>query len=218
MKDNLAMPQPSKVGLDGVILTVGGFSGTDRAACVIPLFTDDVGLTRETRNQDAVTAFRTTVLSQFLACISGNSQVTYLQSEGMANGSIPAREDYASGAHPGTGASNALPSNVTSLVVFYEEPADVVPPHRMRVGKQFIWGVPQATVTGDIISVAQIVALQTFASSLLLGFPTNHAGGNWYRAVAHCFPRLETTPIKRCGSLAVRDYVATQRRRLIPHN
>lgn len=201
----------------GVILTVGGLCGSDRVAMVMPLVTDDGGLDAITRCEDAVAAFRVSEIVTLLNCISSDAQITYLAAEGMCDGMIPFREDFALATYPGSRPAGVMPSSVTSLVAFYADPADLGAGVRMRTAKSFIWGVPQGDVVGDQIQGALLAGLINFGIAMQTGWATQLGGGKWYRQLAAPSTRLPGDPVIRIATSQPRAYIATQRRRLLPH-
>lgn len=201
----------------GVILTVGILAGADRTAVVMPLATDDGGLDPTTICEDAVEAFVSTCVPQLLACISIDAQVTSVSAEGMMDGTVPFRVDFAPGTAVGTRDNPLMPANVSSLGTFYGDPADIGPGLRMRASHIFIPGLSMADVTVDKIVSTLESAIEAFITTLLNGFTTNLGGGKWYRVLAKSASTSIVQGLKRLISAIARLYVATQRRRLLPH-
>ena len=114
----MGFPQPVINNDAGVIVTIGLVVNADRVACVFPL-ANDAGLPPETLCSDAVVSFNTSCRTSFLAGMSSDAHIAYAQGEGMVDGKIPYREDYAAGAHPGAIATHAMPNNVTGLGIYY---------------------------------------------------------------------------------------------------
>jgi hypothetical protein len=103
-------------------------------------------------------------------------------------------------------------------MVYYGEPADYSAGHRTVTARTFVPGVPRADVTGDLISGALFTAYQAFQGGLIGGFPDpGFAGGAYWRVMAAPKPRTPGQILARVNSGIVRNYVATQRRRLTPH-
>jgi hypothetical protein len=212
----MSLPHPPLID-KGVILTVGVVSGSDRTAVVMPLITDDAGLIAATRCTDAVAAFIAGPLATFAGILASNAYVAFVQAEGMIDGEVPARIDFAPAEWPGGQASVAMPNNVAGLTVFYGDPADLPGDAREPVGKTFWPAVPVGEVTGDIISPALHTSYSGLATTLKGGFATFAAGGLWYRVASKGGSRAAGTEGVGCISTATRNYVATQRRRLTPH-
>lgn len=209
--------QPAMTSDKGVICTIGiDTQAGDRTACVFPFATDDGALDFNTLCTDCVLAIQTSILPPLLDCISQDSFVRYIQVEGMMDGMVPSRIDFAAGAFPGTRAHSSIASQVAALVAFYGDPADLGPGVPMRVGKMFLAGISINDVTNDIIQAGLKAALETLASALQSGFATDGGGGKWYRVLARTVVRNVATAVRRTIGGIVRDYVATQRRRLIP--
>lgn len=208
------MSTPNGTCDDGVILTVGVFSGVDRMAIVIPVYNEDGSLDNLTMCEKAILDFISSQLTLLTSCLAQNSYVTHINSEAMTNGKIPYRTDFSPTDHPGTVTSDALPSHTTGLVIFYQDPTDVTPPNRIHVGKNFMPAVPSGEVTNDGISVGLFNDYAAFASPFLDGYGSS--GQKWYRAVRAPKNRAASTPVERIGVTTARGYVCTQKRRLVP--
>ncbi len=210
------LPHPPVID-KGVIATIGIQSGNDRTAIVLPLISDDAGLTPLTRCNDAVNSLNTSIASLVQACLAANANISFIQAEGMIDGDVPFRTDFSAATYPGTAGSVVMPNNVAGLIVFYGDPADLAPGERMPVGKNFMPGVPAAEVTGDIISNTLFLLYEALASALRSGFATQLGGGKWFRVAGKGDSRTAGTTGVGSSVAYTRNYVATQRRRLIPH-
>lgn len=209
--------QPTVQNDQGVMLTIGFSCSGDRAAIVLPVGISTTTIDPATICYDAVTSFETTVLPTLLACLSANCNVTHIQGESMIDGVVPFRKDYGPTAQVGTGSTALFPSNVTGLMVFYEDPVDSPAGARMRVGKNFIPGIDAAGAVGDILSSAIVSLIQNLADRLLQGWVSTLAPtALWYRFLSAPATRVAGQQIRRVIIDYARNYVATQRRRLIP--
>lgn len=208
--------QPSGMIIDnGVILTVGVQSGYDRVACVIPLCADD-SIPPVSGCQSALEGWGASIRDSFLACMSSLAFLRFVQAEGMIDGMIPYREDYAPTDFPGTRGATIMPSQVTGLCVFYEDPADAVVGARMRVGKNFIPGLCADDIAQDFLVPDLVTAIAGFATAMQAGFAGSIGSHTFYRVLAGDVRSPAGTPIKRVITAQARGYVCTQKRRLIP--
>jgi len=210
--------QPAGMTNDyGVILTIGVVNYADRSAIVIPLGTDATSITDYERCYDAVASFLAQCMSSFTPMLANTAYVSFIQAEGMVDGMTPYREDYAAATYDGTGGSPGLPSNVTGLIAFYEDPDDAPTAERVRVGKNFIPAVPSSLISGDIIDPTLVAAYLTFGDLLQEGFDSTAAPGyKFYRVLATPGDRIANEPLIRTIAARPRGYVCTQRRRLTP--
>ncbi len=212
----MALPHPPLID-NGAIATIGIVSGPDRVAIVAPFIADDPGLTPTTRCVDLVAQIIANILTPLTTVMGTDAHVAFVQAEGMVDGEIPSRTDFAPGDYPGAGGSVVMPNNVSGLSVYYGNPADLAPGARMPVGKTFWPAVPSAEVTGDIISNVLFGNYGTIDTLYRTGFATFLGGGKWYRMAGKGNSRTAGTPAVSIISSAVRHYVATQRRRMTPH-
>lgn len=212
------MSQPTVTADKGVILTFGILSGADRCAIVMPVFTDSTLFGPVTLVQDAVSSADTNLSTLLADCLATDSLVLFIQGEGMIDGMIPSRLDYAPADFPGTRTGDAMPSSCGAIMGFYRDPADPLPSTRVSLGKNIIPGISADDVTGDVISLDLQNAVIDLADMLVTGWAsTGDSGNKWYRASV-AVPRANTSDhIPRCASQIVRRYIGTQRRRLIPH-
>jgi len=213
-----SIEQPSILNNNGAIVTIGIRVNTDRCAIVMPFVTDDVVLDELTFCNDLVITAQTHILTSLTAVMSVQSYVSFIAAEGMIDGRIPYRVDYAPTDHPGLLTGPPVPSQVSGLVIWYEDPRDVVAGHKLRVAKNFIPGLPSANVTGNIIDSALVDTLQALADNSQNGYETNAGSGKWYRCLAAPRPRTPGTSCKRTTGQLGRDVVYTQKRRLIPRD
>src|SRR6185369_5785530 len=86
----------------GVICTIGVMSKNDRTAIVFPMATDSSNLDRASLCDDALETLQSIAAPLLQAVMSVDAHVTHIQVEGMMDGSVPARQDYAAGLYPGT--------------------------------------------------------------------------------------------------------------------
>lgn len=213
------MSQPALTSDKGVILTVGmGLSGGNRAALVIPVATPSSAVIPVLMCRLAVTAFKANALGLLQACFGAEGEVTFLAGEGMDDGNIPYREDYAPGTYVGTGGGGGLPVTNGLLLTFYEEPDDVAPGDRIRTAHNTIPGQSPDDWTDGVPSSAMIANGETFGNTMITGWAFDPAIGSdkWYRALA-AIRDATGTPLKRIADAQTRGYVGTQRRRQIPH-
>lgn len=213
----MASIQPAINNSCGAILTIGLVVGKDRLAIVEPYGIDQPAPDLTHMCEDLLDSWGAAAITAFLACLSPDAQVVYLSAEGMQDGRVPSRNDYALGTNPGTLTGAAMPNNVTGLIAYYEDPVDVVVGERMRVGKTYMPGVPETQVTGDILSGTATGAYSAYAGIVINGFAsTAYPANKWWRMLSTPKPRNVNTSIRRVVSAVPRAYVCTQRRRLIP--
>jgi hypothetical protein len=210
--------QPVVQAQDGVILTIGFVSGTDREAIVLPM-ASDASFDKPSRDQcqDAVLMAQASLLPLIQACMSPSAYIAFVQAEGMIDGFIPARSEYASSDFQGMLGGDLAPSNVTGLIVFYGDQDDLPPLSKTRSGRNFMPCVPKDMLNEDIIQPDLKTAYQALVTALIDGLPSVADSSNkWYRYMAAANPRTVDTNVIRVDAGAVRGYVCTQRRRLIP--
>lgn len=209
--------QPATNNDRGVVLTVGGFCGTDPVAMTFPMFTDDATLTDSNICNDAQQSFINLILPSVLLCMATDAEVRFVSAEGMVDGKLPQRQDFAPGAQPGARTAPSMPSSVCGLLTYYEDPVDVLAGHRIGTGHNFFWGMSKADITNDIISGTLASLYSAVGSLMVAGVATVAGVGKWYRGLAAPKPRTAGQHIKRITGGVVRLYCGTQRRRLIPH-
>lgn len=212
------MSEPVNQNNNGVILTVGLRVNGERCAIVLPVACDSTILDDISRCQDACDTFEASSMADFVAIITSDCYVSFLQGEGMVDGMIPHRTDFEPTDNPGTDTTPTVPTNTGGLVSWYCDPADITAPHRMRVAKNTIPGISIGSVSGDIISSGLQVRIGTWAQKWVDGIPSDHdSASNWYRYLAVPKPRSTLgQDLKRVAKIDVRGYMATQRRRFIP--
>ena len=208
------MAQPSLDSGTGVILTCGFTTGHDRWAIVLPVATDDNTLNPITLCSDAVNAFVALELNHLMAIFAADTNLNYIQAEGMVDGRVPYRTDIAPGGEPGTLGATSMPRNVSALTAFYVDPGQTLSTGRERVGKTFFAGISADEVVGDIVQNVLLTAITLFCNEIVNGYNTNAGGGKWYRVGKAV--RTTATALPNIVAVQVRDYVATQRRRLMP--
>jgi hypothetical protein len=210
--------QPPMDSDHGVILTIGVVCNGDRMAMVLPVAIDRSASHPDSICQEAVSAFIANMVPSILPVMVDSAYISFIQGEGMVNGRVPHRSNFDDTAFPGTyGAGNSLPDNCAALLIFYEEPLDIVGSGRMRVAKTFVPGIGEAAWDGTSLSSGVIADLQTFADSCQEGWadvdtPTD----SWYRVLSKSV-RVSATHLHRIVGQTVRSYIGTQRRRMIPH-
>lgn len=212
------MSQPNITNEAGVILTVGITAQSNRCALVFPVGTDAGILSDIITCSLALKAFRTNVLPALCDCFGSEGDVRFINAEGMKDGMIPYREDYDPATFTGTRGGGGLPASCGLLISFYEDPADVVAGHRMRVGHNTIPAqAPDDWPDGYAVG-ALVDAGNTLANLLVGGWAFDPAVGSekWYRYLA-APARTAGTSVRRIVGGTTRGYVGTQRRRLIPH-
>jgi hypothetical protein len=209
--------QPAGMSSDfGVILTIGFDTASDRSAIVMPFCTPSTIVSPTTMCQDLVSSFQDASMADLLDCVSSSASLVYIQAEGMVDGRIPYRTGFQFGVNPGTRGGDTLPSQVTALLTYYCEPADLTSGARMKVAKNFIPFIAADDVSFDTVSSDLVGNMLTFGQLCLTGFPSSvDPSKNWFRVLAAVKPRV-VVDVTRCASVEPRSYVATQRRRLKP--
>lgn len=210
--------QPTATADKGIILTFGILSNADRCAIVVPVFTDNSTLDATTLAQDAIDSADATISASIADTLATDSFLTFIQAEGMIDGIIPSRIDYAPSDFPGTRTGVSGPSSNGALMEFYRDPADPTPSGRVSVAKNIIPGISTTDVSGDVISLDLQSNVVSLAVALQEGFASAaNPSQKWYRAAA-ALERSDTTgQIPRTITHVVRRYIGTQRRRLTPH-
>lgn len=214
------MPQPNTLELvDGVIVSIGIVCNNDRQEIVFPMSNTDAGLDAANRCNDAVMTVVGTIVPAIQNIMSADAYVSFVQAEGLRPGCIPARLDYIPATFPGNRAAGPAPSNVAALLAFYADPDDLNLGQRTRVAKTFIPGIAAGDLVGDKVVGAVLGLMITMANFMLGGMGTQLGGGNWYRicGTSGRVPPMDPLKCVRLRDAFARDYVATQRRRLLPH-
>lgn len=210
--------QPVCSNEKGVVLTVGIVDGPNRMACVMPIATNSTVLNPSNLCTDAVNSFQASVAPQFANCFSLDAYISFIAAEGMQDGRVPARLDLGSTAFPGTRPAGTIPDSCAGLLVFYEDPADIVAPARMRVGKTFIPAISSSDYDSTYVDPAWIPIALSLGNILANGYPSVlDTGSNWYRVISAPKPRATVANCKRVIGYDARGYIGTQRRRLLPH-
>jgi hypothetical protein len=187
-------------------------------AVVLPLFTDKPDATPDWLSKDAVDTVDSVLVPDLRPCLSVDAYIAFISAEGMQDGVVPHRQDYSPTTYTGASTGHACPNNVTQLLVFYQEPLDIVGHARMRVAKTNLPALSIEQLDGGQINPTQVGFLQTVADHLQRGMVSDSdVGYYWYRGLAMPKPRNVSHNILRCTAQTVRGYVATQRRRLVPH-
>ncbi len=202
----------------GCILTVGVVSEGDRMAMVMPFVCPSVVLNAIDRANDLVASFIASQIAGLTAQMAETSYISFLNAEGMTDGTVPFRHDFAPTAHNGAVTGSAVSSQTAPLISFYEDPADVVPGKRIGVAKTFFCGFPVSGATGDNLEGANAGAILTVFETYVNGFASlGDAGTNWYRVLSAPKPRTPGTNCKRIVLTVVRGRFGTQRRRMFPY-
>lgn len=226
-----AIQQPAVTNDHGAELTVGILSGTgNRMAIVLPMATDNTTLTDINRMQDCVVAWQSHGMPQLLACMVATVEVLFIQAEGMVDGIIPYRIDFVPGTNPGTNSGQLAPTNVTGLITFYEDPADIAPGRKMRTARTFVPGVSDSSLTENTIDVGLLASYLTWGTTMQNGYNVITGSGKWYRMLSAPYQltanptpppaMIRTRPrgiqVPRIAAISPRSYVATQKRRMVP--
>lgn len=208
--------QPSVLSSSGVNITIGIMTKRDRTAIVLPCGTDNGAITDLILSEDAGQACAASILPLIAPCLAENCWITHISCEPMMNGKLPWRALYGPADFPGTVSGDACPSQVSALLAFYGDPA-ANPGIEVPIGKTNIAGIGEAEVAEDIITSTLYNNLKDLLDLLCLGWPSVSApSANWYRYVADPQDRTSAQNLMKVGAGVVREYVSTQRRRLIP--
>jgi hypothetical protein len=209
--------QPVIQNDQGAILTIGLVINSDRVAVVEPYGLSGISGGAVELCFDLVASWRSAAATLFVNCVSSDGYISFIAAEGMQDGKVPYRADFDPSIYPGTAAAGATPNNVSGLIVYYQDPADVVAGHRIRVAKTFMPGIPSGNLVGDQIDSTQQASYNDYATIVQPGFDsTGFPSGKWYRMLATPKPRATTQQIMRTVNTITRGYVVTQKRRLIP--
>jgi hypothetical protein len=201
----------------GVNVTIGMVCNGDRVAIVLPLVIDEPSFDPDFLAEDAVNSVEANVYPFLNAVMSSSAYISFAAGEPMINGLVPSRHSYVPATYPGAAAPECAPSQVCALIVFYEDGLDVVPGHRVGVGKNFIPGIPRTAITSDTLGSAYVTSLQAFADGLQSGFGSLlYPTAKWWRMLRAPKPRTPGTHVKRVIVDVARGRIKTQRRRLIP--
>src|SRR6185369_3439051 len=107
-----------------------------------------------------------------------------IQVEGMMDGSVPARQDYAAGLYPGTRTGTTIANNVCGLGALYCDPTDTPAGDVMPVAKTFFPGLSTSDVTNDLVATAVRTAIEAFLQALQEGMVSAGSGdGKWWRVL-----------------------------------
>lgn len=212
------MPTDQPTGMqndNGLILTIGvGGADAGLSAVVLPMCSDS-DIDKNKSANSFIDGF-TGDLSAFTGIISSDAFIAFIQVEGMVDGIVPARKDFAPTDQPGTRGAGLAPAQVSALAYWYEDSRDVVgPTEKLRVGKCFLPGLCKDDV-GAVGIVSDVVdQIGTWANDLQAGI-TDGDGNTWYRVLAAPKPRTPGQDIRRTYANGGRNYICTQRRRLLP--
>ena len=210
--------QPDQTSDHGVILTIGFVVNGERAATVLPVFVDTSAYIRRDLCQAAVDSATDQLVPSFAAQMSEQAYVSFCSAEGMLDGYIPARNDFLPIQYPGEITGECLPAQTAALLIWYAEPVDLPAGGRMRSAKTFLPGVPVSKISNGMLDLTYRGGLATMAGLLQEGWEdATDPSYKWYRALAAPQNRTTAEHVKRVSTATCRDYVSTQRRRLIPH-
>lgn len=205
----------SMINDNGIMCTIGYIVNGDYCACVLPFATDGT-IDKNESCSDFLNAFEDGPLDDFIALLSSDVYISFIAADGMIDGIAPWRFDFAVTDKPGTRGANPAPAQVSALLFFYEDGRDVDDGAKISIGKNFVSGISQDDLLGDIISDDLVVACGTFLDDVQNGF-TDAKSNKWYRVLSKP-AGAPGQPIKRTYNTGVRGYVCTQKRRLIPRH
>jgi hypothetical protein len=212
------MGAPDITNKAGVILTIGMEGNGDRVEIAIPMGIDPESIDAVKMCEDAVTSFIGGPIEDFLGMLVTGAHITFVAAEGMYNGRVPYREDYAATVYQGTATGAAVSSQVALLLSFYEDVGDESPGARIRVGKSFIPFGPATDIVAGRWNPTAVAAGMLFVNDCLNGWDSvEFDGSKWYRYLATPKTRNVETDVKKIISGECRAYPSTQRRRLTPH-
>lgn len=206
--------QPGLGSNDGLVASIGFVSNGDRWEIVIP-FATDTATNPVTAGHNLAAALESIGIPLLLPIFSSDTSLVFIQVESMVHGRhIPDRFDYSLGTHVGSRASTCMPTSNAGLADYYVDPTQQLAGQRVRIAKNFFAGIAQSDVTGDIVASVVIAAIAAFCEALQNGTIVDTAGTKWYRVGAAV--RTAATTLANIVAIVVRDYIATQRRRLTP--
>lgn len=209
--------QPAVNNTFGAVLTIGVNTNGNRAAIVLPVFTTDITLGKVNLCDDAVNSAVTTLVPLMVIVMVATDYISFVQADGMKDGYIPSRQDFAPGANPGLVTGQSLPSQTSVLLSMYEEPDDSIAGKRMRVAKTFMPSVPAGYMTNGQLDPTHVANYDSIVSMFGAGWPgVNDVTKQWFRGLSVPKPRSTTAQVPRIRSGETRQYVGTQRRRLVP--
>lgn len=216
----------------GVILTVDIVSEGSFGQIVIPIATaqDSEPAHKERMCFNAVKAFQASAQTALAACLSERCAIIGIQAEGMVNGNIPYRENYAAADYVlgirGVG-EDVEPSSVGVVIDWYFDPADFDPPTdvpysgKTHVAHNTIFGITEIDTGGNVITDTLKDLVETFADELLNGNVTYNdtsGGGDnlvWYR-VNRAVRGAAHKTLYRAFQRVVKSIVGTVKNRLAP--
>ena len=209
---------------NGVIVTLGFQIGDQSVAIVLPMG-EPAGLSTEPQQtNNAVNAVLgwATVGTDLMSYLSPGCYLSYIQGDGMVDGYIPARYEFAPATHPGTGTGNPVPQQVSALITGYDDTGFSVA--ALRRCHTYLPGLPQAAFTAEILNPTLQYNLETLFNKLIfIGVSEDTNSTVWFRYLAAPYvvvsgkrTRPSGTNIRRIGAFDCRSYAATQKRRLLP--
>lgn len=202
---------------NGVILSVGMFSGGEAFEIVMPVVTDSTSMDGSNLCQDAAQAFEAGAMELLQQCLSNDTSVVFVSGEGMVNGYIPWRDGFDIGTHAGEVSSPSIPTSACALGVIYQDPSDVTVDARIKLAKTFFSGVPKSLVIGNIVQPALVTSIHDFLAMMVDGYPSIlHTASSWYRVLNVPKPRVAGTDVVRLLLPEARSNIYTQKRRLVP--
>lgn len=197
------------------VARIGFYFNLQRAECVFPLVPDAPVTNTAQRCQKIATALRDDTYTALLASIPAGVEVKFTEVHSMTPGFIPARIDEVPGALVGTWATGTpIANQVAALGVFYTDDHATSPTGRVRVGKTFLPGISETAVTGDIITSGFKAAFDAWLEKLTDGSIVDTDTFIYRRGVNSSGDPSQA--VYRADSFMIRDYVVTQRRRLLP--
>lgn len=206
----------------GAVVTVWGQFASNRWAIVIPVATDDTGVSRLDlcgKARDAVAAIVNG--TNFTDLLSADCSIMAIQAHGMDDGCIPAAVNYSVTDHPGTGGAAGPPPTVGGLITFYPDPLDVPAGQRLPHSREIVPGIPAAALVDGTVTAAFQAKMALHAGDQVDGFNDGGTGPTFYRVLAA--PKRgagghpPATTLTRLVSSALRAYCGTVRLRGTPH-
>jgi hypothetical protein len=202
---------------NGVIISIGMFCNGEAYEIVQPIATDSTSFDPSSICVDCVQSVVDSIVPDVQAIISSDAYIAFVSGECMLNGAVPARQSFPSTTFPGTAASGAVPTNVSAMCFFYQDPADATLGQRMRIGKANFTGIAHADLVGNTLGSSLVTRMATFALDFQEGFASSSIPSSTYYRVLNA-PKIRTSvqDIVRTISHGVRGVTYTQRRRLVP--
>jgi hypothetical protein len=218
--------QPTIPFSSGFMANIGVVVNNDRTVITAPMGWDGSIEDENAIAASLCNALQEQTFTELRALLSADAYISYVSAEGFYPGQVPFRIDYPSTSFPGTLSADPVPSQVAGLLFFYQDArSHGFGRKRIRMGKTFIPGIPKdQTVKDDLIDAWHTAAI-TLAVHWQSGFSSSvlNPDVTWYRVLSKLTknpdgttpvnPDTDLLPVFECGA---RDYVCTQRRRLVP--